>query len=170
MSKSMTQEKATSESLKSSPSELNNLGIQEIDKPARRMEADEISRLWEHGLHEDTMFNERLNFFLIFESVLLGVVGMLYSKQPPVMKSLLVVIAFLGLFITIIWGFIQVKHRSTLRILGWRCEENLPEFKETHAILAGKKWRRISGTWLLAYCIPFLVALVWIALLILFVR
>ena len=170
MSESMTREKAASELLKSSPSELNNLGVQESDKPSRQMAADEVSRLWEHGLHEDTIFNDRLNFFLIFESVLLGVVGMLYSKQPPVIKPVLITIVSLGLLITIIWGYIQAKHRSTLRILGERCEEHLTEFKETHAALAGKKWRRISGTWLLAYVIPFLVALIWIALLILFVQ
>jgi Flp pilus assembly protein TadB len=170
VSKSVIQEKGASESLKSPSPESSNLEIQESDKPSRQMAADEISRLWEHGLHEDTIFNERLNFFLIFESVLLGVVGVLYSRQPPVMKSFLVVMASLGLLITIIWGYIQAKHRSTLRILGQRCEEHLPEFKETHAILAGKKWRRVSGTWLLTYLIPFLVALVWIALLILFVQ
>ena len=31
--------------------------------------------LFEHILHEDTMFNERLNFFLIFESVLWVLLG-----------------------------------------------------------------------------------------------
>jgi hypothetical protein len=86
------------------------------------------------------------------------------------MKAVLVVIASLGLLITIIWGYIQAKHRSTLHVLSELCEEHLPEFKETHAALARKKWRRISGTWLLAYFIPFLVALVWIALLILFMQ
>src|SRR5215210_9585490 len=133
MSNSMTQEKAAPELRRSSPSEVSELEVPENDKdkPARQMKADEISRLWEHGLHEDTIFNERLNFFLIFESVFLGVAGMLYSKQPPVMKSFLVLVALLGLSITIIWGYIQAKHRSTLRILGERCEENLPEFKET---------------------------------------
>jgi hypothetical protein len=170
MSNSMTQEKAAPELRKSSPSGVSELEVPESDKPARQMKADEISRLWEHGLHEDTIFNERLNFFLIFESVFLGVAGMLYSKQPPVIKPFLVLVALLGFFITIIWGYIQAKHRSTLRILGERCEEHLPEFKETHATLAGKKWRRISGTWLLAYFIPFLVALVWIVLLLLFMQ
>ncbi|HEX8846870.1 MAG TPA: hypothetical protein VF791_19660 [Pyrinomonadaceae bacterium] len=170
MSKSIPQEKAPPDLVKSSASELNNLEVQESDKPAIPMKADEINRLWEHGMHEDTIFNDRLNFFLIFESVLLGVVGMLYSKQPPVMKSVPVVIVCLGFCITIIWGYIQARQRSTLHRLIERLEENLPEFRETHAPLAGKKWRRISGTWLLAYFIPFLVALVWIALLILFVQ
>ena len=28
-------------------------------------------RLWEHGLHEDSAFNERQNYFLVAESMLL---------------------------------------------------------------------------------------------------
>ena len=49
---------------------------------------DEISRLWEHGLHEDKIFNERLNFFLVFESVLIGVVASLYNA--PTSKTFVV--------------------------------------------------------------------------------
>ena len=42
---------------------------------SQKLDSDQINRLWEHGLHEDEVFNNRLNFFLVFESVLLGMVG-----------------------------------------------------------------------------------------------
>ncbi len=38
---------------------------------------DKKRRAWEHGLHTNDIFYNQLNFFLIFESVLLGVVGLL---------------------------------------------------------------------------------------------
>lgn len=135
-----------------------------------RMDPDQIRRLWEHGLHEENVFNDRLNFFLIFESVLLGVVGMLYSKQPAVMKSVLVIMACLGFLITIIWGYIQARQRSILKRLIERLEQHLPEFRETHAVLKRKKWRRLSSTVLLAHVIPLLISLVWLALLIVFLK
>ena len=153
---------------KKTPSPRNKSPV--LDKTSKDLEAEAIRRLWEHGLHEDTMFNDRLNFFLIFESVLLGVVGMLYGKQPPIMKPILLLLGFLGLFITIIWGYVQSRQRSTLQRLIDRLQENLPEFRETYSPLDQKRWRRISGTWLLTYLIPFLVALIWIALLILFAQ
>ena len=139
-------------------------------KTPRQLEPDQVNRLWEHGMHEDTIFNDRLNFFLIFESVLLGVVGMLYTRQPAAMKAVPIAIITLGLLITIIWAYIQARQRSTLHRLIERLEQNLPEFRETYEPLDRKRWRRLSGTLLLTYVIPILVALIWIALLALFLK
>jgi hypothetical protein len=47
---------------------------------SEHLETEQISRLWEHFWHLDNNFYNRLNFFLVFESVLLGVVGLLYSR------------------------------------------------------------------------------------------
>lgn len=171
MSKSITKDQVSSDQAKVAPSELSKTSnIQESTQVPKQMDSDQIGRLWEHGMHEDTIFNDRLNFFLVFESVLLGVVGMLYSKQPPVMKAILITIVCLGLFITIIWGYIQARQRSTLHRLIERLEEHLPEFRDTFEPLDQKKWRRLSGTLLLTYFIPLLVALIWVVLLVLFLK
>jgi len=168
MSKHIAKDQVPSDQAKVTSSELSSpSNVQEGAQVPRQLKPDQINRLWEHGMHEDTVFNDRLNFFLIFESVLLGVVGMLYGKQPPVMKEVLITIVCLGLLITIIWGYIQARQRSTLNRLIERLEEHLPEFRETYEPLDRKKWRRLSGTWLLTYFIPLLVVLIWVALLIL---
>lgn len=156
--------------LKTEANDGSAIQDQKVPGVQAKLKPEEINRLWQHGMHEDKMFNDRLNFFLIFESVLLGVVGSLYGKQPSAMKPILVVLAILGLALTIIWSFIQAKQRSTLKTLMRLLEDNLPEFKETWDELRTKKWRRVSGTWVLTYLIPFLVAVVWIALLLLFVK
>ena len=133
------------------------------------MDSEQVRRLWEHGLHEETVFNDRLNFFLIFESVLLGVVGMLYSKEPALSKWILVPMSSLGLLITIIWGYVQSRQRVNLKGLIRRLYKHLPEFRETLQERP-KKWRRLSSTMLLAHVIPILVTLVWLALLAVFLR
>ncbi len=67
------------------------------DKPDR----DQIDRLWQHGLHEDNIFNNRLNFFLVFESVLLGVVAMLFGTPTPNVDVIRTII-ILGIAITVV--------------------------------------------------------------------
>ena len=74
------------------------------------LENDQINRLWEHRLHVDNELYVLLNFFLIFESVLLGVVGVLYSRPNPAMMVLRVLV-ILGLSITIVWGYVQARHK-----------------------------------------------------------
>ncbi len=44
---------------------------------AENLENDQLNRLWGYRLHLESLYYNRLNFFLVFESVLLGVVGAL---------------------------------------------------------------------------------------------
>jgi len=36
----------------------------------QNLDSDQKKRIWEMTVQDDTMFNNRLNFFLVFESVL----------------------------------------------------------------------------------------------------
>src|SRR4051794_23451209 len=40
---------------------------------------EQRARFWEHALHEDRNISDRQYFFLVFQSVLLGIVGALYT-------------------------------------------------------------------------------------------
>ena len=62
--------------------------------------------------HLDNDYN-RLNFFLVFESVLLGVVGLLYSR-PNSSVLVLKLIVLLGLSLTAIWAYIQARQNYLL--------------------------------------------------------
>jgi hypothetical protein len=115
--------------------------------------------------HSDNRFDNRLNFFLIFESVLLGVVGVLYSK-PIAKNPVLLLIILLGLLlITILWGYIQHREKYLFDTAHARFKELSAEY--TSFVLNREKgiWP-IHPTWLLTYGVPILIALIWIALLI----
>jgi hypothetical protein len=130
------------------------------------LDNEELRRLWEHRLHVDNEFYSRLNFFLIFESVLLGVVGALYSKTNQIM-FVLRVIAILGFCITLVWAYVQARHTYLLDAINARCIEVMPEYRATIEYWKKTKWP-LSTRWLLAYVIPILIALVWIILIFLF--
>ncbi len=63
---------------------------QKLDYDFQNLDSDQKKRLWEMTVHDDTMFNNRLNFFLVFESVLLSVVGLLYSSKFTPAKTVLI--------------------------------------------------------------------------------
>lgn len=130
---------------------------------SENLESDQINRLWEQSLHVDNIFYERLNFFLIFESVLMGVVGVLYSRPNPI---ILVpkVISILGFCITVIWIYVQARHKHILNVVGTRAKEMMPDVRITLERIDQVKWP-ISATWLLAYVVPLLIVTVWIFLL-----
>ena len=130
---------------------------------SQKLDNDQMNRLWEHGLHEETMFVNKLNFFLVFESVLLGVVGLLYSR-PVSAKLVLISIICLGLLLTILWGYVQAEQQYFYNQLRSFIKDELPEYQISRVRLEQAKWR-ISPTFLLTYGVPILVGLIWVVLL-----
>ena len=125
------------------------------------LKEDQINRLWEYRLHIDNEYYGRLNFFLVFESVLLGVVGILFTRpNPPIL--ILRVIVFLGLSITLVWGYIQARHKYILDYLNIICRRSIPEYNDYLEGIAQGKWPPVSSMWLLTYIIPCLVVLIWL--------
>lgn len=129
------------------------------------LESDQIQRLWQHAAHSQNRFDNRLNFFLIFESILIGVVGMLYS-HPSLVKVILIFIICLGILLTALWEYVQAREKFLLDDLETRLVEVAPEYQETVRRRERGKWP-VSSTLLLTYGVPFLVGLIWISLLIL---
>ena len=132
-------------------------------KVKEHFDTEQINRLWEYRLHLDGEFYSLLNFFLVFESILLGVVGILYSKLSLTI-ALIKGITLLGLIITIVWAYIQARHKYILDILGASAKETIPEYKSFLETLAKGRWP-FSSMWLLSYMIPALIGLIWIVLL-----
>lgn len=89
---------------------------------------DKTYNLFEHILHEDTVFNERLNFFLIFESVIMGIVGVLYQKSTPAMPVIKTLIT-LAIVLTGIWGYVQARQKYIIDLLVKRSLLTMPEYK-----------------------------------------
>jgi hypothetical protein len=127
------------------------------------LDSEQRARLWEHRLEIETLFFSRLNFFLIFESVLLAVVGALYSKTGQ-STLVLKVIVILGFCITDVWLYIQDRNRQVYAVLDKRAYDNLPEYKVTRDLFGKGRWPlrvQTPAIMLLTYAVPVLIALVW---------
>ena len=125
------------------------------------LEKDQIDRLWEFRKLVMNAFYNRLNFFLIFESVLLGVVGILSSKSSSTMLALKIMTA-LGLTLTVFWGYTQARQKYLLDDINSYMKSILPEYK---AILERRAKWPLSTLWVETYILPALVALIWIVFL-----
>lgn len=119
--------------------------------------------LFEHILHEDTVFNERLNFFLVFESVIIGIVGVLYQKSNPSMLIIRTLIV-LAIVLTGIWGYVQARQKYIIDRLVARSMNTMPEYKAIVEERNKAKWP-VGNLWVLAYVVPTVVGLLWIILL-----
>jgi len=154
-----------------SEQQLSSQPATPADHPAEAWEAIRLSltdeqknRLWEHHLHADDVLYNRLNFFLVFQSVLLGVVGVLYSKSLSEMVVLRIII-MLGIFVTIIWGYAQARQKYVLDKSKASIKEVLPEYQAIVADRERGKWP-FSSVKLLTYGVPALIACVCMVLLV----
>jgi hypothetical protein len=129
--------------------------------------SEERDRLWQHALHEDNLFNERLNSFVTFQSVLLALAALLVSSKTSDGKNLLRALGVAGLSTCIISVYVQAKQVHIVTLLTDRCRDALPEFRETLTLLESRRWRRVSSKILLAYFLPAIFALAWLSFLLL---
>ena len=106
---------------------------------SENLDNEQINHLWQHTMHSQNRFDNRLNFFLIFESVLLGVVGTLYSKSASA-KPVLITIICLGFFLTVLWGYIQAREKYLFEGVEKRLEEVAPEYRETLRRREQRRW------------------------------
>jgi hypothetical protein len=109
------------------------------------LDSEQRDRLWNHLLHVETQLYGRVTLFLTIETVLLAIVGIVYSKPG---LSLLVVkaIVFLGLCITIIWYYLQERVKQVFDAVNKRALDNLPEYQNTENAIYKERWplRRLS--------------------------
>lgn len=134
------------------------------------------ARLWEHRLHEDVIFNERQNFFLLAESVLaVAYTEALASTEPKTVVAL--VIGGLAFILTLAWLLVNRRQYAIVRYVQKRAQAHLPEFAETYRTRAKSisstkiltypltKILAYPSTKILAYVVPSLVAVMWLVLL-----
>jgi hypothetical protein len=126
--------------------------------------------LWEYALHEDNLFNERQNFFLVFESLLVGgsLTGfttlLTNEALSPTLVPLLRVAGLLGVGVTLVWWYAQIKQKYVLDCLSVIHESITPAYGNVIRPIR-KSGGRISSTSLLAYGFPIALALFWTVLL-----
>jgi hypothetical protein len=134
----------------------------------RALSADEMNRLWQHGLHEERLFHDRLNYFSVVEIGLLSVFAILYNKDQPV--GLLIPLTIAALAFTIFWLLIQYNHWRYSEWIHLRIRASVPEYRETVDSYFGERDARNQTTAFsfskpLSLAAPALFALTWLAFL-----
>jgi hypothetical protein len=118
-------------------------------------------RAWQHALHEENVFNERLNFFLVAEAMLLvfhaEVIGKIGDDE-------LLAIGVLGLVITFLWVIINVRQIADLEVAKRELRLCVPE--QAQRMEAQKGLLRGSAGVILGYLVPLAVGSIWIALIV----
>ena len=133
------------------------------DEPAVQPTPDEVNRLWQHGMHEERLFHDRLNYFSAVQVGLLGVFAILYNKEPA--PGVFGPLTAVGLAFTLLWLRVQVRHwRYCLHVNG-QLKRSVPEYTRTLAGFAnGTQTDGLSISRPLAFAVPALFALTWVAL------
>ena len=113
----------------------------------------------EQLLHEDNKYSQRLNFFLVFESVLLGTIGAIYSRATCRFPVAAVSCPLRPYYYNS--GCTSKPDRIRGDALKIRTNAAFPEY-----MLANHERRRapFSVSWLYTYLLPLLVASVWLGL------
>ena len=130
---------------------------------------DELNRLWQHALHEERLFHDRLNYFSVVEIGLLSAFAILYNKDRPL--GLLAPLTAAALVFTVFWLLLQYKHWRYCIYIYSRLRELVPEYRLTVDTYFGQKAQdkqitAFSFSKPLSMAAPALFALMWIAFLI----
>jgi hypothetical protein len=127
-------------------------------------DADAANRVWQHGMHEEKLFHDRLNYFSFLETGLLTLCALLYNKDPAL--ALLLPLAVVGFLFTLLWLLIQTRHWAYCEHVHRRTRELVPDYRDTLAQWAGPG--RSDGWSIsrpLALAVPVLFALTWVGFL-----
>jgi hypothetical protein len=130
--------------------------------PQPRPSPDEVNRLWQHGMHEEKLFHDRLNYFSGLETGLLTICGIMYNKEPTV--GFFLPLTALALLFTLLWLVIQVRHWAYVEHVHVRIRQIVPEYRATVEAFAGPGRRGgLSISKPLALSVPVLFAGTWVA-------
>jgi len=127
----------------------------------------EKARLLDHGMHEEGIFYGRLNFFLLFQSLLLGAVVQTATATDVRIRNLQVLALALGVAVLVVWVYAQLKKLKYLKLLEARLAQYLPEFSEIdkrEGVFAEARRRSISANKLITFAAPVFIFLAWLGL------
>ena len=123
-------------------------------------------RIWQHGLHADTMLFQRGNLFLVAESFLAVAYATSLSGSAAHDEAALTAraLAVFGLFLSAIWMYVGHRHLSYFNLIRERQTELLPDYRETRErwARAAPMASRISSLPLVTYALPALAGVMWL--------
>jgi hypothetical protein len=131
----------------------------------RKMSHSEEQRLiCDHVQHEDEMFYQTANLFLVAESMILVAYSLLVSRAQDAGARSQVIAAF-GLIISLIWAYASHRSGVVLRYLTHRAESEFPYYQDIRAKRPIQRFRLLGSSNLMAYAIPAVAIIMWVVLL-----
>jgi hypothetical protein len=122
------------------------------------MTPEEEQRLWEWTLHEDLLFSDRQNLFLVAESFLVAAHA---GALGPETRSVALTIAAFGLAFTLVWAFVSWRQYLLVEFIQRQAQLQLREYRE---ICAARPRSRLRSRVLVAFGLPALVFALWVVL------
>ena len=125
------------------------------------MNSDDLNHAWTHRQILELNFNNRLNFFLLFQSILLaGTVNSIGSGDDQVV---LVAFCIFGGVISVLWWLIQMKEHNMLDKVKNFLREHDTVYNERRKLYANYLvWFSVNK--LMSRVIPPMLTIIWIAL------
>jgi hypothetical protein len=124
---------------------------------------DQINRLWQHGMHEERLFHDRLNYFSAVHAGLLAVFAILYHKEAA--AGLFAPLTAVALAFALLWLRVQVRHWRYCVHVHERVRRAVPEYAQTVAAFAAPgRTDGLSIARPLTFAVPLLFAATWLAL------
>jgi hypothetical protein len=131
--------------------------------PETPLTPEQVNRLWQHGMHEERLFHDRLNFFSAIQVGLLGVFAILYHKEPS--PGVFAPLTAVAIAFTLLWLRVQVRHWRYCLHVNHRLKQEVAEYARTVATYASPGHSDgLSISRPLAYAVPLLFAATWLAL------
>jgi hypothetical protein len=124
--------------------------------------SDGVNRLWQHGMHEERLFHDRLNYFSLLETGLLSLCAIMYNKEPEI--GFFLPLTIVALLFTLLWLVIQVRHWAYCVHVHNRIRQMVPEYRATvEAFARPGQPDGLSISKPLAFSVPVLFAGTWVA-------
>lgn len=121
-----------------------------------------VGRIWQHALHEETVYNDTSNFFLVAEAMFLVFYATLIADINLWGQ---IIIPVLGLVVTALWLVINVRQEADLQTAVSCLKDFCPEYVEFKRRREEKAFRKTARP-ILSWAVPTVVGLTWLVLLI----
>lgn len=137
--------------------------MQEIEDSRRALETEERNRIFQRCMHEDDIFNSRLNFFLLFESFLIAATATIAAAHPRPQRVVFIGMAVFGIAITVLWVYAQHRQLTLLRAIVNDLEKFATEVVRARIKARGEEDRMPHIGSVLAYAVPACLVILWLA-------
>jgi small-conductance mechanosensitive channel len=124
--------------------------------------SEDAEKLWQYKMHEEDIFYQRLNFFLVAESMLFVAYTTLFAS-PRSIFSVIIVLSTLGSILTLVWIYVSSRQLNVMRQIAKESQEAVNVYARIRE--ERSKWP-VSSTKLLAYFVPLVVLLAWLTIVI----